>query len=399
MNLLSNAVKFTDSGEIVLKIRAEKVKGNDKMGLFRFSVRDTGIGIPEDQHDKIFTSFQQADPSTTKKYGGTGLGLTISNRLLEKMGDQLHLISKVGEGSTFYFSIELEIVDKQAIAQPGSGKIQKALIVDDNDDNRLIIKEMLAYRDIGADLAGDGFEGVKKIENGSYDVIISDYNMPSLNGLQMVRQLRDDLKLPAEVSPVILLYSSADDEKVFQECKELGVRYKLVKPVKLMELYNILDRIEHIQTDPDQSGDKRIETERDDIASTLSFEIYNVLIAEDNKINMKLAEAVINSLLPNTNILKAVNGEEAVAVYKTSNPDLILMDIQMPVKDGYTATQEIRELEKEQETRIPIIALTAATVKGEKDRCLSVGMDDYLAKPFREVELKIILKRWLVSKE
>ena len=398
MNLLSNAVKFTETGEVVLKIRSEKVKDNANIGLFRFSVRDTGIGIPKEQHDKIFTSFQQADPSTTKKYGGTGLGLTISNRLLEKMGDQLHLISEVGEGSTFSFMIELEIVDPQEIPHAGTGKIKRALIVDDNEDNRLILSEMLAYRNIEAGLASDGKEGLMMVEFGSYDIIISDYNMPSLNGLQMIRQLRDNLKLPSEFSPVILLYSSADDEKVFQECKELGVRFKLVKPVKLMELYHILDRIENIQTEPDQSGDQQSEAERDNISSTLSFETYTILITEDNKINMKLAEAVISSLLPNTNILRATNGEEAVVIYKTSDPDLILMDIQMPGKDGYMATEEIRELEKEQDTRVPIIALTAGTVKGERERCINSGMDDYLAKPFREAEMKIILRRWLISR-
>ncbi len=396
MNLLSNAVKFTDVGEIELKVRAEKYNDDDHRVLLKIEVRDTGIGISEEQQKKIFESFSQADPSTTKKYGGTGLGLTISNRLLEKMGDQLHLVSNPEQGSTFSFAIDLEIADETEKPGKTIEKIKNALVIDDNEHNRIILKDMLAHKGIKTGMAANGLEGLELLQNSTdYDVIIVDYNMPFMDGLQVIKHIRNTLQFTEEKCPAILLYSSSDDTVVFQKCRELGIRFKLVKPVKLLELFNTLKKVE---IDEFETESEQIENEIDDTRKSegeYNLGSFNIMITEDNSINMELAVTFVSTLLPNSKITKAINGTEAVKLYGMFKPDLILMDIQMPEKDGYTATQEIREIEKETGKKTPIIALTAGTVKGEKDRCLAAGMNDYLSKPFKEEEILAAFDKWL----
>jgi signal transduction histidine kinase/CheY-like chemotaxis protein len=394
MNLLSNAVKFTDKGEIELKVQSEKLPDYEK-ARFHFSVRDTGIGISPDQQKKIFSSFSQADPSTTRKYGGTGLGLTISNRLLEKMGDQLHLSSEMEKGSTFYFTVTLETVHKPALEIPIPKEKRKVLLVDDNTHNLNIINGMLTYLGMESLMATNYDEGYKIMQKeGNFNLLIIDYNMPEKNGLDLIKDIRKELTISEDKCPAILLYDSSDDVQVFQECKTLGITHKLVKPIKLSELIDELLSIESPDYHQEKIG-KAVLADKEQ-AKWIAQQEFTILITEDNAINMRLAEALIRALLPNAQIVKAINGNEAIAQCTTHHPDLILMDIQMPEKDGYSATKEIRALEKENQKKTPIIALTAGTVKGEKDRCLAAGMNDYISKPFKEENLSCMLKRYLL---
>jgi len=397
MNLLSNAIKFTANGEIELNVRAEKFSKNSKLALFRFSVRDTGIGIPSEKQLKIFESFSQADPSTTKKYGGTGLGLTISNLLLGKMGDQLHLTSEPGTGSTFSFTLELELVEgKQEKIKTGFTKIKTALVIDDNKTNCIIIRNILNHYGIKTETVYSGLEGIKKIQGGQiFDILLVDYQMPGMNGLSVIKKINDLMKQKGVVIPAILLVNGAEEVKLARKNRESGKMFKLVKPVKLAALIEIINWLDD-KIKP--SGFLFLGAEpKDKTDQSIILGEFIILIAEDNRINMILAETQILHLLPESKIIKAFNGTEVVDLFKENRPDLIFMDIQMPEKDGYSATCEIRAFENPSDKKIPIIALTAGTLKGEKDRCLKAGMTDYLSKPFKEVELDAIIKKWLAK--
>jgi signal transduction histidine kinase/response regulator RpfG family c-di-GMP phosphodiesterase len=395
MNLLSNAIKFTHNGEIELNVRAERFHKNSNKALFRFSVRDTGIGISPDKQLKIFDSFSQADPSTTKKYGGTGLGLTISNRLLEKMGDQLHVVSKPGAGSTFSFALELEVVDvKQKKAKPNYKKITTALVIDDNQTNCIIMRNILNYLGIKTQTTCCEADAINKFQGDlHYDFVIVDYPVPGLSGASLLKKFHDLMKQKETAVPVILLVNAAEDVKIPRKDKESGMLFKLVKPVKLGALSEILNWLENRGTTNDSPLPGT--DSKNKISQATFAGKFTIMIAEDNKINMMLAETQIRHLLPESKIVKAINGIEAVKLFKELNPAMIFMDIQMPEKDGYSATCEIRAIEEPTGKKIPIIALTAGTLKGEKERCIAAGMNDYLSKPFKEVEIRAIIEKWL----
>ena len=238
VNLLSNAIKFTNKGEIELKV--ELLQMLDNQATLRFSIRDTGIGIEEKNRHKIFEAFTQEDTSITRKFGGTGLGLTISNKLLSLMNSKLELISNVGKGSTFYFDVSFESMYGELVEEQNLD-IKNVLIVDDNGNNRRIIKEMLALKNIASDQAINGLDAIEMIKNNKqYDVILMDYQMPYLDGLDTIRNIREKLALSPEQQPIFLLYSSSDDEHIKNACIELGVAQKLVKPIHIQQLYNSL---------------------------------------------------------------------------------------------------------------------------------------------------------------
>ncbi|GAB3927393.1 PAS domain S-box protein [Larkinella terrae] len=388
LNLLGNAVKFTEKGEIELKISAIS-DPNAEYVDFRFEVRDTGIGIKPEMQEKIFDAFSQADPSTTKKYGGTGLGLTISNKLLGLMGCQLQLTSTPGEGSCFFFEIRFKTEPGSRVVWQGIESIRNVLIVDDNEHNRLIVRQLLVPKGIGVKEAGNGFEALQLLaQKKKYDVILMDYHMPFMDGLETIRKIRTDVYPSAKEQPIVLLHSSADDEKIIRTCEELEIPQRLVKPIKMNELYQALQRLVQPKDHPIPSP-LNPQTE---VATTP----VKVLIVEDNKINQLLAKVIVGRIAPKARILEATNGLEAVECYSREKPDLILMDIQMPLMNGYEATQRIREMELE--GRVPIIALTAGTVKGEREKCLEAGMDDFLTKPIVEKSISLLFDQWLVPK-
>ncbi|MFH1120491.1 MAG: response regulator [Bacteroidota bacterium] len=396
VNLLGNALKFTDEGEVEFSIETESTNETSGETQLCFTVRDTGIGIPEEKQYRIFESFSQADSTTTRKYGGTGLGLAISARLTEMMGSTLQLESIPGTGSRFFFSI---IVSAEFGEPPLVGdlsRIRSVLIVDDNDKNRQILCQMLNSRQIKCDLAADGNEALQMVENNMhYDVIILDYHMPGLNGLDIVRAINGKFSKLSIQQPVIFLHSSSDDEEIRKEGLRLGVRQTMVKPVKMTQLFSTLSQV--FMTDSDESNRTDLVTNSNGVTTQRQYNHYRILIAEDNKTNMILARAIISRLLPGCEIIHATNGAEAVEQYRLNRPDFMFMDIQMPVMNGYDAARSIREMEKPGRKRCPIIALTAGTVKGEETRCIEAGMDDYISKPVVEETIDKVLKLWLME--
>jgi PAS domain S-box-containing protein len=385
VNLLGNAVKFTEKGEIELRILPLDELTEDGINL-RFEVRDTGIGIQENKQGKIFEAFSQEDASTTKKYGGTGLGLTISNKLLGLMGSKLQLESRPGKGSCFFFDLNLKAEIGSPVVWNEVLDIHKALIVDDNENNRLILRQMLKLKNIEVEEAANGFEALQLLaRQNQYDVILMDYHMPYMDGLETIRKIRESFIPFPEQLPLVLLHSSSDDETIQHGCEKLGVTQRLVKPVNLEELYNSLSRLNKYATS-DKDSD-RVEAE----TFVMNAQTLTILVVEDNIVNKLLAKTIINRIAPEAILLEAENGQEALALY--GEADLVLMDIQMPVMNGYEATKAIRQMESGR--RVPIIALTAGNVKGEKEKCLEAGMDDFVTKPFVEDTIIQLFKTWL----
>jgi len=385
INLLGNAAKFTERGEIELKIQLLRQTGNQS--LIRFSVRDTGIGIKEENTARIFEAFTQEEGSTTKKYGGTGLGLSITNKLLEMMNSKLKLVSTLGKGSQFYFDIWLNSAQGEAKEWEGISWIKRVLVVDDNQNNREIIEQMLLLKDITTVLARSGAEALALLNAGEvFDLVIMDYHMPEMDGLETIRKIRNWESGRASLHPIILLYSSADDEKIIRACDELQVKSRLAKPVKMVQLYETLSRLQLKES----VAKKRVVP----LTTGITDKDLVIMVADDNVVNMLLAKTIIMRAAPNAVIIAAENGIEAVASFKRQVPDLILMDVQMPEMNGYEATIAIRELEKPG-ARVPIIALTAGNVKNERDNCIIAGMDDFVVKPVIENTVVQVLTKWL----
>lgn len=392
-NLLSNAVKFTETGEIELKAEYHDIEVNK--GRFLFSIRDTGIGITEDQQKKLFQAFSQADSSTTRKFGGTGLGLVISEMIANKMGSKIEFRSVQGEGTTFFFEIITETEKGSNTLTCNIEKIKRCLVIDDNENNRLILKGMLENFGIEYEGCDNGLSALKILETSrKVDLIICDYHMPYLDGLETIRLIREKLNLSVDKMPIILLHSSSESSDLYKKCEVLGVKLRLVKPVKSSELYSYLCNI---------SSDEKPVIQKSEESNVLSKKRlhgeYKILIAEDNDLNMFLIESVIMGLMPSVNIFKAGNGLEAVKIYRQEQPDLILMDIQMPELDGHQATLKIREIEKNTDKRCIIIALTAGALKEEREKSIEVGMDDFLTKPIEAEKILLTFNRYLSSKE
>ncbi|WP_159473406.1 PAS domain S-box protein [Dyadobacter sp. 3J3] len=388
INLLSNAAKFTESGEIELKIEILEYKPEENNQVTcRYSVRDTGIGIREEKQAKIFEAFLQEDGSTTKKYGGTGLGLTISNKLLGMMGSHLQLKSIPGIGSTFFFDLTLASEPGEPIVWEQVDSIKHVLIVDDNDNNRIILEKMLEMLKIESSQAKTGTEALDMILNGKtiFDAVLMDYHMPEMDGLETIRELRITYGINADRLPIVLLNSSADDAVVLKGCEDLNVNYRLMKPIKLNDIFLSLSRLSQKERFEEYNllpGNNEINTGR-----------LVILIAEDNPVNMFLAKTVIRKIVPNAEIIEAENGLKAVQSCKKQLPAIIFMDVQMPEMNGYEATIAIRDLEGE--NHVPIIALTAGNVKGEKEKCLEAGMDDFVTKPFVEDVIWQVLNKFV----
>ena len=389
-NLLGNAVKFTEHGEVELKV--EFKQKNEKTGIIKLFVRDTGIGITEEQKLKLFKAFSQADSSTTRRFGGTGLGLIISEMIARKMNSKINIHSNQSKGTTFSFEIETEFEFGEKNYY-NLENIKRCLVIDDNENNLLILKGMLENWNIEFQGCDNGLSALKIIESSKpFDLIICDYHMPYLNGLETIQMIREKLKQSPDKLPVILLHSSSDSPELHNKCKELGVRFMLTKPVKSDELYSYLS---NVYSEEKQKSDKK----KSHNCSVEILSDYKILVAEDNQLNMILIQSVIQDILPSSQILKAENGLEAVSIYEKEKPDLILMDIQMPNLDGIQATIRIRDLEKKSKENTVIIALTAGALKEEKEKCVSAGMDEFLTKPIEAEKIKDIFNKFLKPKK
>ncbi|MDD3052001.1 MAG: PAS domain S-box protein, partial [Candidatus Cloacimonetes bacterium] len=390
LNLLSNAIKFTKEGEVELKL---SFSTNKNKGVFKFSVRDTGIGIEENKRNRLFKAFSQADGSTTRRYGGTGLGLVISNLLAEKMGNRIELETEVGVGSTFSFSFETEYSQGSESVHSKELNVKRALIVDDNQNNLVILENILKIWGIESVAVKSGFLAISELsKDKKFDVAIIDYQMPNFDGLETVRVIREDLQMDQGQLPVILLHSSAEDLAIEKKCKQFGIKFSLVKPLKRSDLKKYLIELNEISTPKTSPTDKPLQSK---YSSEMSPKI---LIAEDVELNLTLVKAMLNQMFPRAEVLEAKNGLEVLKIYNSNDINLVLMDVQMPEMDGIDATGQIRNLELKTGKHVPIIALTAGAVVSEREKCLAAGMDDFLTKPIIRQELESVIKRFLSNK-
>ncbi|WP_379964432.1 PAS domain S-box protein [Epilithonimonas sp. UC225_85] len=384
INLLGNAVKFTEQGEIELKV--EKLNIDNKNIKLRFSVRDTGIGIPVEKQQHIFNAFTQENSSISKRYGGTGLGLTISNNILKYMGSNLTLVSELDKGSVFYFDIEIpfEISDQ---SEDEILKINKVLIVDDNEANRIILQHMLAYKNIDSKLAANGMEALQMLLAGErFDIILVDYHMPIISGLETIEKIKQLFNEQNEASPLVILHTSSEEHDVINSFRKEESSYFLLKPIKSEELYKTLQRAV-------KSSEKELATAKP-VQKEDHFPLMtspNVLLVDDNPVNMFLNNKMIKLLIPEARLVEATDGLQSLELCKYQIFDLVLMDVQMPVMDGIEATKQIRMLPEY--SKVPIIGVTAGNVLGEKEKCLASGMNDFLPKPLRQTDLLEMLKK------
>ncbi len=393
VNLLDNAVKFTEKGEIEFKVAFSADKNDPARGNFHFSIRDTGIGIRPEQQDKLFEAFSQAESSTSRRYGGTGLGLAISNRLLEMMNSKLALDSSPGKASTFSFSLALPFRRGEEQNTNAMEHLRKVLIIDDNLNNQHILKDMLRQWNIDSVSASDGMQAMRLLdEHQEIDLAIIDFNMPHLNGLDTIRLIRKHPAPSTSSLPVILLHGATDDIDLNKEAESPGVLRRLNKPVKLQALFETLSVVKTApppsKTAAPQPTDSSIKASTD--------EAPVILLAEDFSLNMLLLKNILARLLPQAVLLEAINGEQALALAAEHRPNLIFMDIQMPEVDGYNATRSIRATENGHGHNSTIIALTASALKGEREKCLAAGMNDYLTKPVKQQHIKEVLRKYLL---
>ena len=373
MNLIGNAIKFTEQGEVVVSVSAAATNGS--VGL-RFAVRDTGIGIASEHIGTVFKEFTQADSTMTRRYGGTGLGLAISQRLVRLMGGAITVRSELGRGSEFSFTISLPVETAPASRSTGLAALggRRMLIVDDNQTNRRILREMLAAEGVNVDEASSAAEGLDALRRIRYDLAILDVQMPDMDGFQLVTAVRGEKKI---ARTRLLMLTSAGQRGDGERCRELGIRAYLTKPLSRADL---LEALGTVLEAPDDGGGSEVIT-RHTIAE--SRKSLRVLLAEDNPVNQQVAVAMLVKRGHEVHV--SSNGREAVDAVTERDYDVVLMDIQMPEMDGFEATHAIRELPKGKD--LPIIGLTAHALSGERERCLSHGMTDYLAKPFKAHEL------------
>lgn len=391
VNFLNNAIKFTENGEVELKVEFFDLKKG--FGMYEFSVRDTGIGISPEQQEKIFNAFSQADSSTTRKYGGTGLGLTISKLLTEKMGGAISVESELGKGSIFKIAIETSYKREGKLRTLGN-KSNKIFILDKNRKNAEIIQSNLNYWGNKSQIFTNLADGLKVIKKENFDILIIDYNTAGRDGLNEINKISQ--------IPKILLYSPSYGPEIQSCSNEFGIRINIEKPVKVDELYSFIKNIDKVSKAMEkeivnlkESRTKIEENKYEVLKKEKLKKGTTILIAEDVSINMKLIKSLINVIVPNANIFEAINGIEAVDIATKEDIDFILMDIQMPELDGQEATRRIRKYEKSLGSHIPIVALTAGAMKEEREKAFECGMDDFLTKPIKIERLSEVIKKYI----
>jgi signal transduction histidine kinase/DNA-binding response OmpR family regulator/HPt (histidine-containing phosphotransfer) domain-containing protein len=410
INLSNNAVKFTDTGEIV--VSTELVKKDKAQVALKFSVRDTGIGMTAEQAAKLFQPFAQADSSTTRKYGGTGLGLTISKRLAEMMGGEIWVESESGRGSTFSFTANFGLRKEGAKKRfrPASDlRGMKVLVVDDNATSMSILQEMLESFSFKVSLAASGEEGIAELESASkdkpFELVIMDWKMPGMDGIEASQQIKDHKNL-SKIPPIIMV-TAYGREEVMQQADEVGLEGFLLKPVNPSMLF---DTIMQAFGEAVPETSRVAQRKEQEVKALENIQGARVLLVEDNEINQQVAKEILEGA--GLNVSLANNGQEAVNAVKENNYDAVLMDVQMPVMDGYTATRKIREWETEvrgqktedrkegsalspQSSELPIIAMTAHAMAGDEDKSLEAGMNGHVTKPIDPDQLFATLQKWI----
>ncbi|MGO9273685.1 MAG: response regulator [Terriglobia bacterium] len=387
INLVGNAIKFTQRGEVGLQVALES-RTQDQV-LLHFVVQDTGIGIAPQKQKLIFEAFSQADGSTTRKFGGTGLGLTISKCLVERMGGRIWVESVEGKGSAFHFTASLGVgkAAEPPLAMATMDLAELAvLVVDDNATNRRILHEMLSnwgMRPTQAKSGGAALECVKQAEN-PFALILTDVNMPDMDGFTLVEQLRQGCNLAAKTK--IIMLTSAGQRGDAARCRELGVAAYLIKPFGQSELFDAIVRV--LGAGESHSAPATLVTRH---SLREGKRRLHVLLAEDNAVNQKLAARLLEK--HGHHVTVTSNGREALVALDQESFDVVLMDVQMPEMDGFEATAAIRAREQSTGRHLPIVAMTAHAMQGDQERCLAAGMDGYIAKPIKAQELIDLLER------
>ena len=391
LNLTNNAIKFTDQGEIIVK--AELFATRDDAVEVRFSIRDSGIGMTEEQISRLFQSFSQADASTTRKYGGTGLGLTISKTLVEMMNGSIWVESESGEGSTFYFSAQFGLstnTSQTSLGAPESLDNLSVLIVDDSVAAREILFSLCQSLKFKADVASSGAEALDKIilaekEKQPFDVILADWKMPEMDGVELGKQialLQDFDKLP-----YFVMVTAYDRDEMMDHLQCVKVAASITKPVSSSTLLDTLLKV----MSKKGGASKPLANNKLDISIVQGIAGASVLLVEDNVINQQIAIELLK--LAGLDVTTASNGQEAVDRIAEQAFDLVLMDIQMPVMDGYQATRAIRDTGKHDQ--LPIIAMTANAMSGDRGKCIAAGMNDHLPKPINPNQVFQTLVDWI----
>jgi PAS domain S-box-containing protein len=384
VNLIGNAVKFTSVGEVV--IRVAKEFQDDRGASLHFCVQDTGIGIPSEKLGLLFQAFSQVDTSTTRKYGGTGLGLAISSQLVKLMGGRVWVESDAGRGSTFQFTARFGLSEgpapRQAPVELARVRGLPALVVDDNATNRLILNDLLTHWGMAPTLVASGREALTAMHRAAADgepfsLVLLDNMMPEMDGFMLAEEIH---RHPGLAGSTLMMLSSADRRDNAARCRELGVTTYLTKPIKRAELLHAI----MTAVDGPAGGKVRVATGARSAIGP-SDRGLRLLLTEDNAVNQKLALRLLEKR--GHKVVVASNGREALEALEGQAFDVVLMDVQMPEMDGFEATTAIRAKEKTTGGHVPIVAMTAHAMKGDRERCLQVGMDGYISKPLQPTEL------------
>ena len=393
MNLLGNAIKFTAVGEVVVSLDSGGgLPGEGRKTLeIVLTVRDTGIGIPKEKLERIFESFTQADTSTTRRYGGTGLGLTISRNLAEMMQGSLEVQSQPGKGSSFTLRLTLEIIDELSpVAALPRPMLRRVLVVDDNITNCRLLESIFHHMEVSCTVCHGGAQALNiladKADDEAFDLIITDHQMPLMDGITLVGKIKQSLSNRSQ--PFILMLSSVDKGMCLEDAEQAGIDLFLNKPVKLHELNAILQSV--FGSTGHEMPDAPAQPEIHHVASQSA----SILVAEDDPVNMLLISEVLTKM--GFSVIKATDGKQALDLLNSHQPAMILMDVNMPEMDGLEATQIIRTLPGPP-GEIPIVALTAGAMKEDRERCLAMGMNDFITKPFRLEDLEEVLRKFVPS--
>ncbi|WP_129673883.1 response regulator [Candidatus Chloroploca sp. Khr17] len=398
INLVGNAIKFTETGEV--NVRAELAEHHDDQVLLRFTVQDTGIGMAAEERARLFVPFVQADGSMTRRFGGTGLGLAISRSLVTMMSGTIEVTSTPGEGSTFAFTIACRLADEQMqphpdFALPATLHGRKALVVDDNAHARELLQEMLQTFQFRVTTAASGEEALAHLEatpaDDPFALVLMDWRMPGLDGIEATTQIQR--KLADRALPLIIMVTAYGRETIMRRSAEVGIGAFLTKPINEASLYHaildLFDQPDNLNLHHDQTaGATTIESYRNNLMGR------RILLAEDSPFNQQVAVELLAEV--GIEVAVAWHGRQAVEMLLGDDPkryDAVLMDVQMPVMDGFEATRTIREDAALRD--LPIIALTAHAISGDRDRCLAAGMNDYISKPIASQQLFQTLLRWV----
>ncbi|HCS47290.1 MAG TPA: hypothetical protein DIW61_03155, partial [Candidatus Aminicenantes bacterium] len=394
INLVGNAVKFTEKGEVVISVE-EETRAGDTL-LLHFAIADTGIGIPGDKQKIIFDVFAQADSSMTRKYGGTGLGLAISSQLVDLLGGRIWVESAAGKGSTFHFTARFMLPQKEAQQTTLRPKMLFAdlplLLIEDNASSRRFISEWSTFWGLKVREAESADQAIVILDDAkerkkSFQIILLDANLPGHDSFIIMDYIKDN---PELASSIIMMMSSSSNRIDASPWLKVGISAHLGKPIKPAELKNGILNVLGLAPKPLEPVVQGPEPETLPVRRA-----YRILIAEDNLVNQRVAIYMLEK--QGHQVTGAMNGEEAMAAMEKENFELILMDVQMPKMDGFQATRLVRAKEKETGLHLPIIAMTAHAMKGDREKCLAVGMDDYIAKPLNVKQLSETIGRVMRS--